>query len=68
LDWDRTGQKAKPIRCWNASTGKTSQMGIVEKPIFTAPPVFSVSRDGRRFLWNQTDHLDSDLVLVENFR
>jgi Tol biopolymer transport system component len=68
LDWDRTGPKAKPIRCWNASTGKTSQMGIVEKPIFTAPPVFSVSRDGRRFLWNQTDHLDSDLVLVENFR
>src|SRR5437016_1594018 len=57
------GQKTKPVLCWNSSTRKTSQMGTVDKPSFNAPPVFSVSRDGRRFLWNQTDHLDADLVL-----
>jgi dipeptidyl aminopeptidase/acylaminoacyl peptidase len=61
-------QKAKPILCWNSSTRKTSQVGVVDKPIWNVPPSFSVSRDGRRFLWNQTDHRDSDLVLVENFR
>jgi len=57
-----------PIRCWSSSTRKTSQRGIVDKPMYTAARAFSVSRDGRRFLWNQTDHQDADLVLVENFR
>jgi hypothetical protein len=33
-----------------------------------ASPGVSLSSDGRRFLWNQTDHQDADLVLVENFR
>ena len=61
-------EKAKPILCWNSSTRKTSQVGVVDKPIWNIPAAFSVSRDGRRFLWNQTDHRDADLVLVENFR
>jgi len=43
-------------------------MGVVDKPTFAAAPAFSVSRDGKRFLWNQTDHQDADLVLVDNFR
>ena len=60
-------EKAKPILCWNSSTRKTSQVAVVDKPIWNIPPAFSVSRDGRRFLWNQTDHRDADLVLVENF-
>jgi hypothetical protein len=60
--------KAKPILCWNSSTRKTSQVAVVDKPVWSIPPSFSVSRDGLRFLWNQTDHRDSDLVLVENFR
>ena len=49
--------------CWNSSTRKTSQVEVVDKPIWSTPPAFSVSRDGRLFLWNQTDHHDSDLVL-----
>ena len=57
-----------PIRCWSSSTRKTSQRGIVDKPMYTTARAFSVSRDGLRFLWNQTDHEDADLVLVENFR
>jgi Tol biopolymer transport system component len=58
-----------PVVCWNASTGASvTTPGVVDKPSFTAAPGFSVSADGRRILWNQTDHQDSDLVLVENFR
>jgi len=49
-------------------THKTSRIGGIAKAIWNAPPVFSVSRDGRHFLWNQTDHQDADLVLVDNFR
>jgi len=59
---------ARPIECWNAKTGKTTEMAVVDKPVWTVPPVLSVSRDGRRFYWNQTDHRDADLVLVENFK
>jgi hypothetical protein len=60
--------KPKPILCWNAASGKTSRMGVVEKPIWTPTQFFAVSRDGRQFLWDQSDHQDADLVLVENFR
>jgi Tol biopolymer transport system component len=58
-----------PVVCWDSSTGKSvTGMGVVDKPTFAAAPAFSVSRDGKRFLWNQTDHQDADLVLVDNFR
>jgi hypothetical protein len=60
--------KAKPILCWNSSTRKTSKVEVVDKPIWSIAPAFSVSRAGRHFLWNQTDHRDADVVLVENFR
>jgi Tol biopolymer transport system component/tRNA A-37 threonylcarbamoyl transferase component Bud32 len=62
---DRVSQ---PIRCWNAKTGKSTEMAIVNKPVVATPPVLSVSRDGRRFYWHQTDHRDADLVLVEGFK
>jgi dipeptidyl aminopeptidase/acylaminoacyl peptidase len=48
--------------------GEATHRGTIDKPSFVAPPSFSVSRDARRFLWNQTDNVDADLVLVENFR
>jgi Tol biopolymer transport system component len=60
--------REQPMNCWASSTRKSSRIGSIDKPMFNAPPVFSVSRDGKRFLWNQSDHQDADLVLVENFR
>jgi hypothetical protein len=45
-----------------------TRMGIVDKPTPSASPGFSVSKDGRRFLWSQVDHQDADLMLVEHFR
>ena len=68
---DRSGigeRLGQPILCWNAKTGKSTEMAIVDKPALTTPPVLSVSRDGRRFFWNQTDHQDVDLVLIDNFK
>ena len=60
--------KERAILCRNSATGKLTKMGVVDKPIFVSPPGLSASRDGRRFLWHQTDHADADLVLVNNFR
>ena len=57
------------IQCWNSSTRRLSKMGAIEKPPASfGPPTFAASRDGKRFLWTQSDQGDSDLVLVENFR
>ena len=56
------------VYCWKASSGETTRRGTIDKPVFVASPSFSVSQDARRFLWNQTDNVDADLVLVENFR
>jgi hypothetical protein len=60
--------KEQALNCWSSSTHKSTRIGVIDKPIFNSPRVFSVSRDGKRFLWNQSDHQDADLVLVENFR
>ena len=68
---DRSGvgeRLGQPILCWNAKTGTSTEMAIVDKPALTPPPVLSVSRDGRRFFGNQTDHQDADLVLIDNFK
>ena len=56
------------VWCWKASTGEATRKGTIDKFSFVAAPSFSVSQDARRFLWNQTDNVDADLVLVENFR
>ena len=56
------------VWCWKASTGEATRKGTIDKFSFVASPSFSVSRDAQRFLWNQTDNVDADLVLVENFR
>jgi hypothetical protein len=46
------------------SSGKTSQLASITKPVGWG---FSVSPDERWILYDQTDHLTSDLMLVENF-
>ena len=44
------------------------QVGAIEKSVSRGNPGFSVTRDGRWILWAQVDHVDSDLMLLENFR
>jgi eukaryotic-like serine/threonine-protein kinase len=56
------------IKRWDRVSGRTPQIGTVERAIAHGTPGFSVSRDGRRFLYIRPDRADSDLMLVENFR
>jgi Tol biopolymer transport system component/predicted Ser/Thr protein kinase len=67
LEFDRSAETYL-IQAYRLDTGKISKAGRIEKPVWAAPPAFSVSRDGKRLVWHQTDHQDADLVLVENFR
>jgi len=67
VEFDRQA-KGYFIQSYRLDTGKISKLGRIEKPIWSAPPAFSVSRDGQRMVWHQTDHQDADLMLVENFR
>jgi hypothetical protein len=50
------------------ATGKTSFVGEATGPIAREAPCLSATRDGHAILWTQTDHADSDLVLLEHFR
>ena len=56
------------IKLFHFATGKTSVVGEAKGPIAREAPCLSVTRDGRTILWTQTDHADSDLVLLEHFR
>jgi tricorn protease-like protein len=59
---------AKPIRFLDFATGRMTDIGAVRNDVVFGSPGFSVSKDGRRIVWSQIDHTDSDLVLIENFR
>ncbi len=57
-----------PIKFWNYTTRKISNVTVIEKPIHTPSIGLSASRDGKVLVWAQTDQMDSDLMLIENFR
>ena len=50
------------------TTQKVTKVMVIDKPIHPASIGLTASRDGKILIWEQTDHLDSDLMLVENFR
>ncbi len=56
------------IKFWNYATRKISEVTLIEKPINLPSVGLSASRDGKILVWAQIDHMDSDLMLVENFR
>ena len=57
-----------PIVFWNYRTQKSSRVAVIEKPIHAPSVGLTASRDGKILIWAQTDHLESDLMLVDNFR
>ena len=57
-----------PVKFLDSTTKKVTKVMVIEKPIHAAATGLSVSRDGKSLVWVQTDHLDSDLMLVENFK
>jgi hypothetical protein len=56
------------INLCHFASGKTSIVGEATGPIAREAPCLSATHDGRAILWTQTDHADSDLVLLEHFR
>lgn len=57
-----------PIKFWNFQTQKISTVTAIRNPIQPPSIGLSASRDGKILVWTQIDHMDSDLMLVENFR
>jgi Tol biopolymer transport system component len=58
----------EPIKFYDFKTKKFSQIGSIEKPVIRSTPSFSVTWDGRYFAWSQVDRMESDLMMIENFR
>jgi Tol biopolymer transport system component len=56
------------INLFHFATGKTSVVGAATGPLAREAPCLSATRDGHTILWTQTDHAESDLVLLEHFR
>ncbi len=57
-----------PVRFFSFETRRVTQVAAVDKVVGTGNQMFSVTRDGRRIIWGQLDHSESDLMLIENFR
>ena len=67
----RFGDSGPAIEFYRFSTGALSQVAAAlpkEARIATASPYFAISRDLRWMLYTQIDRVESDIMLVENFR
>jgi hypothetical protein len=58
----------KLIKFFEPGTRRIQTVGAIHKPVDRAVPGFGVSRDGRQFFWSQIDRVESDLMMIENFR
>ena len=56
------------IKFYSFKTSQTEKLGTIEGEIPWGVPGLSVSPNGRQILVNRLDRLESDLMLVENFR
>ena len=76
--WDLTDQgicfidlAAKPypaISFYNFDTRRITRIGTVDKPLWIGDGALSVSPDAQWVLYPEVDHLESHIMLLENFR
>jgi len=76
--WDLTDQgicfidlAAKPhptLGLYNFDTQRVTTFGTIDKPLVISDGALSVSPDGQWVLYPEIDHVESHIVLVENFR
>ena len=62
---------AKPhatINFYNFDTQRVTKIGSVDKEIVGGDGALSLSPDAQWVLYPQVDHLESHIMLVENFR
>jgi Tol biopolymer transport system component len=62
------GSTRPAIEFFNFETHKTSQILTMEKDLQLVYPSMAISADGRSLLFVQIDSLESDIMLVQNFR
>jgi hypothetical protein len=53
------------IRFYSFASRQTRPIAVTNRPLGLG---ITISPDGRQLVFDQTDHVDSDLVLIENFR
>ena len=58
----------KPVRFFDFEARQLRQVAIITNDVVRNTPGLSVSQDGRQILWAQIDRVESDVMLVENFR
>jgi serine/threonine protein kinase/Tol biopolymer transport system component len=66
IDLDATPHAT--INVYNFDTLRATRIGTVEKQLFHHAGALSVSPDGQWVLYPQVDHVESHIMLVENFR
>ena len=56
------------IEFFSFITGRKTSLVKIEKRMQLNKPSFAVSADGRWLSWAQIDHIEKDIMLMENFR
>jgi Tol biopolymer transport system component len=65
---DPKGTPRPMIEFFNLATRRTTLIAPVEKDLQLVYPSMAISADGKSLLYVQVDSLESDIMLVENFR
>jgi hypothetical protein len=61
-------QSGYPVEWFNFTKRKSFPVVRAQRAPVGNTPNLAVSSDGRRIAWAQADHLDQDLMLIDNFR
>ena len=56
------------IEFFSFASGRTTQIATVENALLWTGPSLAVSSDGRWILYVQVDSIESDIMLVKNFK
>jgi len=62
------GLDPKPVRFFDFTTRRITQVASIEKNLQWGALNFSVTADGRRLLWAQIDHESADIMLVQGWK
>lgn len=65
---DRSSSPPGKLIRYDPVTKTEQQMALDIGPPFLAAPGFDVSADGRWVLYVRADSIDSDIMMIENFR
>ncbi len=67
-DFSNPRESHIPVRLKNLATGSVTQILSLEKPMLDGSAGFSISRSGSVAVYTRPERLNSDLMMIENFR